>query len=196
MKEWLTLMEALELGLHQSTMKGFYNLCMAVLCKSEGDFDRFQQAFLEFFRDQSVYQADGQIRADISDEMLSWLNHPGSLIRQRFTREDVTETQLTLSQEEIERMLEERVRQQKGQHNGGNYWVGTGASPLSATTASIPVASAWAASEPTALPCGWPESAPSGTSALTTYWTSASFKWPSACCANTPSRRVRRRSLT
>lgn len=125
MKEWLTLMEALELGLHQSTMKGFYNLCMAVLCKSEGDFDRFQQAFLEFFRDQSVYQADGQIRADISDEMLSWLNHPGSLIRQRFTREDVTETQLTLSQEEIERMLEERVRQQKGQHNGGNYWVGT-----------------------------------------------------------------------
>ena len=48
MKEWLTLIEALKLGLHGSSMKGFYNLCLAVLCKSEADYDRFGQAFLEF----------------------------------------------------------------------------------------------------------------------------------------------------
>ena len=30
-----------------------------------------------------------------------------------------------LSEEEIERMLKERMQEQKEQHNGGNYWVGT-----------------------------------------------------------------------
>ena len=29
MKEWLTLIEALKLGLHGSSMKGFYNLCLS-----------------------------------------------------------------------------------------------------------------------------------------------------------------------
>ena len=52
MKEWLTLSEALELGLHDSTMTGFYQLCMAILCKSEADYDKFGQAFLEFFHDE------------------------------------------------------------------------------------------------------------------------------------------------
>lgn len=130
-KEWLTLMEGLKLGLHGSTMQGFYQLCMAVLCKSEADFDRFQQAFLEYFRDQQFYTEDGQVRSDIPDEMLQWLNQPGPLIRQRFTREDVTQHQLEMSQEEIEKMLEQRIQEQKAQHNGGNYWVGTrGISPF------------------------------------------------------------------
>ena len=41
MKEWLTLSRAMELGLHDSTMTGFYQLCMAILCKSEADYDKF-----------------------------------------------------------------------------------------------------------------------------------------------------------
>lgn len=43
--EWLTLMEGIKLGLHDSSMSVFYNLCWAVLCKSESDHDAFQQAF-------------------------------------------------------------------------------------------------------------------------------------------------------
>ena len=39
--EWLTLLQGLSLGLHQSTLTGFYRLCRAVLVKSEADFDRF-----------------------------------------------------------------------------------------------------------------------------------------------------------
>ena len=125
MEEWLTLMKALELGLHGATMKGFYHLCLAVLCKSESDYDRFQQAFLEYFKDRKFYTDSGEVRAEITDEMLDWLNHPNSVIRQRFTREDVTAEQLGLSREEIEEMLAQRLREQRGKHDGGNYWVGT-----------------------------------------------------------------------
>ena len=51
LSEWMTLLQGLEQGLHGSTLTGFYHLCRAVLLKSEADFDRFDQAFLEFFKD-------------------------------------------------------------------------------------------------------------------------------------------------
>ena len=47
--EWMTLLEGLEMGLHHSTLTGFYHLCRAVVVKSEAEFDRFDQVFLEFF---------------------------------------------------------------------------------------------------------------------------------------------------
>ena len=50
MNEWMTLMEALDKGLHQSSFTGFYYLCRSVLVKSEADFDKFDGAFLEFFK--------------------------------------------------------------------------------------------------------------------------------------------------
>lgn len=130
-QEWLTLMEALKLGLHQSTMTGFYRLCMAVLCKSETDFDCFQQAFLEYFRDIEFYQTDGQVRTEIPDEVFDWLNHPGHLIRPKYTSEDVTEEQRNLTDAQMESMLKERIKEQDERHNTGSYWIGTwGISPF------------------------------------------------------------------
>lgn len=134
MEEWLTLMKALELGLHGATMKGFYHLCLAVLCKSESDYDRFQQAFLEYFKDRKFYTDSGEVRAEITDEMLDWLNHPNSVIRQRFTREDVTAEQLGLSREEIEEMLAQRLREQRGSTTAATTGWAPGASPPLATT--------------------------------------------------------------
>lgn len=66
MKEWLTLIEALKMGLHGSSMKGFYNLCLAVLCKSESDYDRFGQAFLEFFHSDKIYDENGEVKSDLT----------------------------------------------------------------------------------------------------------------------------------
>lgn len=55
--EWLTFLEGLSDGLHHSTMNGFYQLGLATLCKSESDYDRFQQAFSEYFYDAEVHTA-------------------------------------------------------------------------------------------------------------------------------------------
>ena len=111
-------------------MNGFYQLGLATLCKSESDYDRFQQAFSEYFYDAEVHTATGEIRAEITQELLNWLNDP-KVLYERFTRDDVTEEMLNRTQEEIERMLRQRLQEQRCEHNGGNYWIGThGISPF------------------------------------------------------------------
>ena len=39
LNEWMSLIEALDKGLHHSSFTGFYYLCRAILVKSEADFD-------------------------------------------------------------------------------------------------------------------------------------------------------------
>ena len=123
LNEWMVLLEGLEHGLHRSSLTGFYQLCRAVLLKSEADFDRFDQVFLEFFRGVHF---DGEL----PPELLDWLNHPTEDLRR--TVEELRS--LGFPDETLEdllKMLEERLKEQTEEHNGGNYWVGTqGRSPF------------------------------------------------------------------
>lgn len=57
--EWLTVQQALSLGLHRSSLTGFYDLCRAILCKSESEYDKFDQAFEEFFTTSSTLPPAG-----------------------------------------------------------------------------------------------------------------------------------------
>ena len=117
LNEWLTLLQGMEQGLHRSSLTGFYQLCRAVLVKSEAEYDRFDQVFLEFFKDVPW-------QGELPEEVLQWLEHP---------KEDLGETVRHLrdlgmpeeSLEELLRRLEERLKEQTEEHNGGNYWVGT-----------------------------------------------------------------------
>ncbi len=117
LNEWFTLLEGMEKGLHGSTLTGFYQLCRAVLIKSETDFDRFDQVFLEFFRDVPW-------QGDLPEEVMDWLNHPSEDLQRSleelkalgFPDEDL---------EDLLKRLEERLKEQTEEHNGGNYWVGT-----------------------------------------------------------------------
>ena len=117
LNEWLTLLEGLEKGLHHDSLTGFYQLCRAVLLKNEADFDRFDQVFLEFFRDVPF-------TGELPQEFLDWLNHPVEDLHR--TMEDMKlEGYDQESLEDILQKLEERIKEQTSQHNGGNYWVGT-----------------------------------------------------------------------
>ncbi len=49
--EWMTLMEALSLGLAYSSLNSFYYLARAILVKSEVYFDNYDQAFYNYFKD-------------------------------------------------------------------------------------------------------------------------------------------------
>ena len=117
LNEWLTLLQGMEQGLHRSSLTGFYQLCRAVLVKSEAEYDRFDQVFLEFFKDVPW-------QGELPEEVLQWLEHH---------KEDLGETVRRLrdlgmpeeSLEELLRRLEERLKEQTEEHNGGNYWVGT-----------------------------------------------------------------------
>ena len=112
--EWLTLMEGLRMDLHDSTLSGFYTLCRSVLLHSEADFDRFDQVFLEFFKD--VKHVD-----EVPPEMLKWLEHPELDMVELERLSEIT----GLSVEEIEKMFAERLQGQDAEHNGGRKWVGT-----------------------------------------------------------------------
>ena len=117
LNEWLSLLEGMAHGLHRSSLTGFYRLCRALLVKSEADYDRFDQVFLEFFKD--VPYGD-----DLPPELLDWLDHPAEDLGR--TLEELRGMGLpdeTL--EELLKRLEERLQEQTEEHNGGNYWVGT-----------------------------------------------------------------------
>ena len=117
LNEWLVLLEGMEKGLHRSTLTGFYQLCRAILVKNETDYDRFDQVFLEFFKDVPY-------EGELPEELLDWLNHPSEDLRR--TIEELKS--LGFPDETLENllnMLEERLREQTEEHNGGSYWVGT-----------------------------------------------------------------------
>ena len=65
--EWLTLMESLKMGLMDPSFTDFYYLSRSILVKSEADFDLYDRAFYEFFKEVKV--AD-----KIPIELLNWLN--------------------------------------------------------------------------------------------------------------------------
>ncbi|MBR0171426.1 MAG: VWA containing CoxE family protein [Lachnospiraceae bacterium] len=118
LQEWLTLCEALEKGLAGASFMRFYELCRAVLIKSEADYDRFDRAFVEFFRDIA------EASEGIPDELMDWLNRPQETPGNY--DEEIAQLNALLSPEEIEQMLKERLKEQDSEHNGGSYWIGTG----------------------------------------------------------------------
>ena len=73
--EWLTVQQALSLGLHGSSLTEFYDLCRAILCKSESEYDKFDQAFEEYFYDV-FYTATGRLRDDLPEDVLAMLQRP------------------------------------------------------------------------------------------------------------------------
>ena len=117
LNEWMTLLLGLEKGLHGSSLTGFYQLCRAVLIKTEADFDRFDQVFLEFFKGVPF-------EGELPDELMDWLNHPTEDLGRSIERMKEMSFQ-DESLEELLKRLEERLKEQTEEHNGGNYWVGT-----------------------------------------------------------------------
>ena len=117
--EWMSLMEALAKGLHGSSLTGFYHLCRTVLVKSEADFDRFDQVFLEFFKDVPFPEEE------LPRELLDWLANPRAAAEEfvAFLRSQGYDD---ITVEDILKMFEERLAEQTEEHNGGSYWIGTG----------------------------------------------------------------------
>jgi uncharacterized protein with von Willebrand factor type A (vWA) domain len=115
--EWMGLMEAMGKGLHNSSLDGFYRLARCICVKDISDFDAFDQAFLAYFKDVYVDVAAA------TDDLLSWLQDPKKF-------EGLTEEEKKLLQElnveELQKMFEERLKEQKERHDGGGKWIGTG----------------------------------------------------------------------
>src|SRR5690606_10348962 len=66
--EWLTLMQALAQGMEHQSLMGFYQVCRCLVVKREADFDLYDQAFSEFFKDVSISEeALAKLLQDVDD---------------------------------------------------------------------------------------------------------------------------------
>lgn len=115
--EWMALMEAMAMGLHDSSLDGFYRLARALCVKDISEFDAFDQAFLAYFKDV------GKDALAVATELLEWLRDPRKLAGLTEEQRRMIES---LDLDRLRQMFEERLREQKKRHDGGNRWIGTG----------------------------------------------------------------------
>ena len=116
--EAVALARALEAGLHESSLDGFYHVARSLLIHSERHLDDFDQAFLKVFRGVEVEAKK------LKDELLDWLREAKQNVPELTEEERALLEQL--DPEELERLFQERMEEQKKRHDGGNRWIGTG----------------------------------------------------------------------
>jgi uncharacterized protein with von Willebrand factor type A (vWA) domain len=125
LREYLTLMEALDRDLAGTSVEDFYYLSRASLVKDERNLDRFDRVFGATFKGlESLSQA--LEKAEIPAE---WLKK----LAERYLTEEEKKKLEALGWDKLMETLRERLREQKGRHQGGSKWIGTaGTSPFGA----------------------------------------------------------------
>jgi uncharacterized protein with von Willebrand factor type A (vWA) domain len=115
--EWNALMEAMALGLHESSLDGFYRLCRTICVKDISLYDAYDEAFLAYFKD--IHQSG----IALTQELAAWLADPQALA-------GLTDEQRAalreLDMDKLRELFEQRLREQKERHDRGNRWIGTG----------------------------------------------------------------------
>ena len=121
LKEYLTLLEAVELNLAGRRVEDFYYLSRAALVKDERNLDRFDQVFGHVFKGLELLpDAAEEGRAEIPED---WLRRVSELY---LTEEEKTRIAELGGWEKIMEELAKRLAEQKGRHQGGSKWIGTG----------------------------------------------------------------------
>jgi len=120
MKEWLHLMEAMDKDLAGRKVDDFYHLSRAVLVKDEKHYDRFDQVFGKVFSGIESVGAGEEPSLDVPEDWLKLLNE------KFLTDEEKAEIEALGGFDKLMETLKQRLEEQKGRHEGGNKWVGTG----------------------------------------------------------------------
>lgn len=115
--EAVALAKALMAGLHDSSLDGFYHVARSLLVHSENHLDAFDQAFLSHFK--GIEDAGLKLTQDLLDWLKDAKARPALSPEERALLEQ-------FDLDELQRMFEERLREQKERHDGGNRWIGTG----------------------------------------------------------------------
>ena len=123
-KEWLTLLEAMQKGVISPSIDEFYWLSRAALVKDEQNFDKFDRAFGEYFKG---IESIAGVEFDVPIE---WLLKQAEL---NLSPEEKAMIEALGGWDKLMETLKKRLEEQKGRHQGGNKWIGTaGTSPFGA----------------------------------------------------------------
>ncbi len=118
--EWLTLMEALDKGMHNSSLTDFYYLARMILVKSETEYDKFDMVFESNFKGKTW---DPEVGAN----MLKWLDKPemNEMLQMEEKQWLNRVEEIQVDKDDVEEKFKERLRDQDSEHNGGSHWIGT-----------------------------------------------------------------------
>lgn len=120
-REYLTFLEGLTADLITYDAEGFYYLARTAMVKDERHLDRFDRAFSTAFKGLDSVSTDQVLEAiDLPREWLA------KLIEKNLTAEEKAEIQALGGFDKLMETLRKRLEEQKGRHQGGNKWVGTG----------------------------------------------------------------------
>ena len=125
LREYLVLMEALDKDIANKSVDDFYYLSRALLVKDERNLDRFDRVFGTVFKGLESL-LDAMEKAAIPED---WLKK----LAEKYLTDDEKKEIEAMGWDKLMETLRERLREQKGRHQGGNKWIGTaGTSPYGA----------------------------------------------------------------
>ena len=116
-REFLTLLDALQANIINPSIDEFYQLARIVLIKDEQYFDRFDQVFGAYFRGVEYLIS---LQPNIPIE---WLEKN---LRRYLSDEEKNALEKLGGVNALMNRLEELMKEQHERHAGGNKWIGTG----------------------------------------------------------------------
>lgn len=126
LREYLTLMEALDKDVIDRKVEDFYFLSRSALVKDERNLDKFDQVFGTVFK--GIERVGDMVdEQEIPEE---WLR---KLTEKYLTEEEKKQIEALGGWDKLMETLQERLKEQEERHQGGNKWIGTaGTSPFGA----------------------------------------------------------------
>ncbi|MAT35062.1 MAG: VWA domain-containing protein [Ponticaulis sp.] len=119
LKEYLSLMDAMDKGVIDMEVEQFYYLARTALVKDERNIDKFDKVFGQVFKGMESV-GDG---IDVQELPEEWLR---KLSEKFLTPEEMEQIEALGGWEKLMETLKERLEEQKKRHEGGNKWIGTG----------------------------------------------------------------------
>jgi uncharacterized protein with von Willebrand factor type A (vWA) domain len=115
-KEFLTLLEAMQKNVIRSSLDDFYYLSRITLVKDEAHFDKFDKAFGMYFKGiDAVFEKNADIPLD-------WLV---KRMQRELTPEQIAQLE-KFGYDKLMDRLKELLKEQDERHEGGSKWIGTG----------------------------------------------------------------------
>ena len=124
LREYLTLLEAMEKGVANYKINDFYYLARSALVKDEKNLDKFDRVFGKCF--EGIEFTNDEEEHDIPED---WLKQ----LQEKFFTEEERAAMEEMDFDELMETLKKRLEEQDERHEGGEKWIGTsGKSPFGA----------------------------------------------------------------
>src|SRR3954452_22221706 len=115
LREYLTLMEAMDKDLAGRRVEDFYYLSRAALVKDERNLDKFDRVFSHVFKGLDLLEQ--ALTAEIPEE---WLR---KISEKYLTEEEKKMIEAMGGLDKLLETLKKRLEEQKGRHQGGKKWI-------------------------------------------------------------------------